>query len=77
MTCPVCLSKTRTLFSKVLNEGAIKKRRRRCESCGHRFNTVEIDKDYFEMLEKNLTAETRKKLERAKEVERTHEDVKA
>lgn len=50
MICPQCKEKTHVLETRVL-KGHRKhalKRRRECLSCGHRYNTVEMDGDVFE-----------------------------
>ncbi|HET9120308.1 MAG TPA: ATP cone domain-containing protein [Solirubrobacterales bacterium] len=40
MTCPRCDSSTRTLETRRVPDGAVR-RRRECTSCGHRFTTYE------------------------------------
>ena len=48
MTCPECGSKTRVIDSRSHEDS--KHRRRECEECHKRFNTIEIDADYYETL---------------------------
>lgn len=45
MTCPVCGGDTRIIDSR--NKDDHKKRRRVCQECGYKFNTIEIDMDLY------------------------------
>lgn len=45
MTCPVCGGDTRIIDSR--NKDDHKKRRRVCQKCGYKFNTIEIDMDLY------------------------------
>lgn len=45
MTCPVCGGNTRIVDSR--NKDDHKKRRRVCQECGYKFNTIEIDMDLY------------------------------
>lgn len=45
MTCPVCGGNTRIIDSR--NKDDHKKRRRICQECGYKFNTIEIDMDLY------------------------------
>lgn len=48
MNCPICGGKTRVADS-IPNEDSTR-RRRKCVECKHKFYTVEIDADYYELL---------------------------
>lgn len=48
MTCPECGGKT--YVKDCRSQGDVKWRRRECEECKHRFNTFEIDADYYATL---------------------------
>ena len=48
MTCPICNGATNILDSRL--EIDCVNRRRECQECGYRFNTVEIDKDLYERI---------------------------
>ena len=51
MTCPKCNNeKTKIVDSRADEESVW--RRRECQGCGYRFNTIEIDEDYFEKVVK-------------------------
>lgn len=41
MICPLCDKRSRVVESRPAEEGAAVRRRRECESCGHRFTTFE------------------------------------
>lgn len=45
MTCPVCGGYTMIIDSR--NKDDHKKRRRICQECGYKFNTIEIDMDLY------------------------------
>ena len=45
MNCPICNGKT--IVSDVRKQTDCINRRRKCVKCGHRFSTVEIDKDFY------------------------------
>ena len=49
MTCPVCGGDTRIIDSR--NKDDHKKRRRICQKCGYKFNTIEIDMDLYLKME--------------------------
>lgn len=55
MTCPICGGQTLIKDSRPDEDHV--KRRRECTECKHRFSTVEIDKDYYEKLNKLLRKE--------------------
>ena len=48
MNCPNCGGETHVVDSR--SDYDFVKRRRECNDCKHRFNTVEIDADYYEKL---------------------------
>lgn len=48
MTCPVCNGDTKVVDTRCHDDSVY--RRRMCLECGHRFNTVEIDQDYYDIL---------------------------
>lgn len=49
--CPVCQSvQTYVVDSRQMENGTDIRRRRTCESCGHRWNTMEISKEYYDEL---------------------------
>lgn len=50
MTCPICGGKTHMVDTRPTEDSV--KRRRECVECKHRFSTVEIDADYYEILTK-------------------------
>ena len=50
MLCPVCEGKTTVKDSR--KEVDCINRRRECIKCGFRFNTVEVDADYFNFLQR-------------------------
>lgn len=50
MLCPICEGKTVVIDSKA--EPDLVKRRRKCVDCDFRFNTEEVDADYFKMIER-------------------------
>ena len=41
MQCPNCQQRTRVIETRAAEDGAATRRRRRCDSCGERFTTVE------------------------------------
>ena len=45
MNCPVCDAETCVIDTRKQIDSV--NRRRECTVCGHRFSTVEIDKDYY------------------------------
>lgn len=49
MTCPVCGGDTRIVDSRSKDD--CKKRRRKCQECGYKFNTIEIDMDLYLKME--------------------------
>lgn len=51
MTCPVCGGSTQVVDSRSSEDSV--QRRRECKECGHRFNTIEIDKDLYENSRNN------------------------
>ena len=48
MTCPKCGAETCVIDSRPSEDSV--RRRRECLECGERFNTMEIDADYYETL---------------------------
>lgn len=48
MTCPMCDCSTVVVDSRSF--GDFVRRRRKCSGCGHRFTTVEIDKDIYDRI---------------------------
>lgn len=48
MTCPKCGGETCVIDSRPSEDSV--RRRRECLECGDRFNTMEIDADYYETL---------------------------
>jgi transcriptional regulator NrdR family protein len=50
MQCPVCAGASQVKDSRPQAEGV--NRRRECVACGHRWSTVEIDRDLFAAYEK-------------------------
>ena len=48
MLCPVCEGETKVIDSR--RKPDCVNRRRECLECGFRFNTVEVDTDYFDFL---------------------------
>lgn len=48
MTCPKCGAATCVIDSRPSEDSV--RRRRECLECGERFNTMEIDADYYETL---------------------------
>lgn len=50
MTCPQCNGRTEIYDSR--HEDDAVNRKRQCRKCGFRFQTIEIDKDYYERLVK-------------------------
>ena len=52
MTCPICGGDTRIIDSR--NKDDHKKRRRICQECGYKFNTIEIDMDLYLKMEVKL-----------------------
>lgn len=50
MTCPICSGKT--IVTNTRDKTDSLERRRLCLSCGYRFRTVEIDKDFYERMVK-------------------------
>lgn len=49
MTCPKCNNEiTKVVDSRADDESVW--RRRECQGCGYRFNTIEIDEDYYERM---------------------------
>lgn len=58
MNCPVCNGNTTVLSSTPFEDSV--HRRRKCLACNYRFNTTEIDDDYYETL-KHIDKEAIKK----------------
>ena len=59
MTCVYCGGKTRVIDSRSGEDST--RRRRECEQCKHRFSTVEVDADYYEMFDtKSIQKELKK-----------------
>ena len=58
MNCPVCNGNTTVIASKPSEDSV--HRRRKCLACNYRFNTTEIDDDYYETL-KHIDKEAIKK----------------
>lgn len=50
MTCPICGGDTKVPDTRCLGDSV--SRRRMCVECGYRFNTIEIDRDYYDILTK-------------------------
>ena len=50
MTCPVCDSDTKVIDTRCHDDSVY--RRRMCKECGYRFNTIEIDQDYYDILKR-------------------------
>jgi transcriptional regulator NrdR family protein len=48
MTCPVCGGDTKVIDSRPSEDSV--QRRRKCLECDHRFNTIEIDKDFYDNI---------------------------
>ena len=55
MFCPFCrFSETKVIDSRLINEGARIKRRRKCEHCNKRFNTIECIECFMpEIIKRN------------------------
>ena len=49
MTCPKCSNEKTKIVDSRADEDSVW-RRRECQGCGYRFNTIEIDEDYYERL---------------------------
>lgn len=52
MICPVCDNRSRVIESRPVGTGAGVRRRRECESCGHRFTTFERYADSIAIVRK-------------------------
>lgn len=52
MDCPLCLGQTAVIDSR--HGGDHHKRRRKCLSCGIRFNTIEVDMDSYCKIERHV-----------------------
>lgn len=59
-TCPACRSRQVGVLDSRDHRG-LKVRRRECQSCGHRFSSVEISRDNYMQLRRAATAMTQVK----------------
>lgn len=60
MTCPVCGGDTRIVDSR--NKDDHKKRKRVCQKCGYKFNTIEIDMDLYLKMEVKMIIENQEEV---------------
>jgi transcriptional repressor NrdR len=49
MNCPICNAPDARVM-RTLDQGATIERRRRCDKCGHRYDTLELDAQQIEKL---------------------------
>lgn len=48
MKCPICNSSSKIVDARAYDEKAAKKRRRECLNCGLRWNTIEVEFDWYD-----------------------------
>lgn len=60
MTCPICGGDTSIIDSR--NKDDYKKRRRICQECGYKFNTIEIDMDLYLKMEVKMIIENQEEV---------------